>query len=371
MWFLFIGASPNLETRRLYPPKLKKENIGEKICCFRPMRKSGPAMYVENKYNKLIAHNYGHGGGGWSLAPGSAQYIVDKLKSEMKFRHFSKNEPIAVLGSGIIGLFTVLVLLQNGYRNITIFAEKFDKLPSNHAGGLWAPFHIGNISEIKDLIIEIGVRSYNFFAKIAKGENRYFSGCAKFMPAYFKEKNPNLEIFVNSILKPSKKVLVNFGHGNKKIMYEYSDIMIINTPLTLDRLNKEIRNHGVKYVKRKINSFDEVEQKIIVNCTGYGAKDLCNDNDMVSIQGHLIVLKKQNPKHLNYLLTVPIETGTINGFKVKRLYYIIPRQDPGLPKTQIGVIGGTLVEGAGEAHPNTKEFKKIIDRACKFYGLRR
>ena len=49
-----------------------------------------------------------------------------------------------------------------------------------------------------------------------------FINCAKFMPAYFNDKNPNLEIFVGSILKPAKKVIVDFGTGNKRIMYAYT-----------------------------------------------------------------------------------------------------------------------------------------------------
>ena len=54
------------------------------------MRRCGPAMYVESRYNKIIAHNYGHGGGGWSLGPGSAKYVIDKLELEIKTRKLSK-----------------------------------------------------------------------------------------------------------------------------------------------------------------------------------------------------------------------------------------------------------------------------------------
>ncbi|MCP3660744.1 MAG: FAD-binding oxidoreductase [Bacteroidetes bacterium] len=364
-------SGSKLERRKLLPPKLKKENIKLKISCYRPVRKTGPAMYVENRNNKVIAHNYGHGGGGWSLAPGAAKYVIDKLDLEIKARHLSKNEPIVVIGAGIIGLFSVYELIKKGYTNITIVAEDFSELPSNHAGGLWSPFHIGDISAMKDLVLQIGINSYKFFADIAKGKNDDFKFCAKFMPAYFKEKNRDLELFVGSVLKPAKQVLADFGNGNTKKMYVYDDIMIINTPLTITKLTNKLMNNSVKYVKKTLNSFQELEEKIIVNCSGYGSKKLCNDKNMVSVQGHLLVLKNQNPKSLNYLLTVPIEEGFINGYKVKRLFYIIPRHDPGTPESSIGVIGGTLIEGVEKDVINAEEFNKIIERAKKFYGIKK
>ena len=91
---------------------------------------------------------------------------------------------------------------------------------------------------------------------------------------------------------------------------------------------------------------------------------------MKSVQGHLIVLQNQDPKKLNYLLTVPIEETIINGHKAKRLFYIIPKRNPEDPETSIGVIGGTLIEGAEEDTPNIEEFDKIIQRAKRFYGIK-
>ena len=202
------------------------------------MRTIGPAMHIQHSTTKVIAHNYGHGGGGWSLAPGCAKYVIDKLDLEMKYRGMNKNEPITVLGAGIIGLFSAYELIRKGYNNITIVADNFDQLPSNHAGGLWSPFHIGDISLIKDLILQIGIYSYDFFASIAKGQNDIFENCAKFMSAYFNTKNEDLELFVGSVLSPAKKVLADFGNKKTKIMYAYDNIMIINTPLMISKLKK-------------------------------------------------------------------------------------------------------------------------------------
>ncbi|MCP3660024.1 MAG: FAD-dependent oxidoreductase [Bacteroidetes bacterium] len=356
-----------LERRILNPPNLEEENIDKKIVCYRPIRKNGPAMYLQTLEDKIIAHNYGHGGGGWSLAPGSAEYVINKLDARMKQLGMSKKEPIVVVGAGIIGLFSVFELIKKGYKNITIIAEDYNQLPSNHAGGLWSPFHIGDISKKKDKILTIGIKSYNFFLNIAKGKDKYFECCAKVMPAYFLKRNPDLELFVGTILKPAKQIIADFNNGFSKKMYVYDNTMIMNTPLIMSKLTDITIANNVKHIKRKIKSFSELKAKVIVNCTGYGAKQLCNDDNMVSMQGHLIVLKKQNPNNLNYLMTVPFEESYLDGHKIKRLYYLIPRHDPGTPETRIGVIGGTLVEGVEKGVDNSQEFNKVIQRARKFY----
>lgn len=365
-----IFCQCTLQKRILNPPYLEKENIAKRIVCYRPIRKTGPAMYIETRENKIIAHNYGHGGGGWSLAPGSAQYIIEKLDQKMKALGMDKKEPIIIIGAGVIGLFSVYELIKKGYKNITIIAEDYNQLPSNHAGGLWSPFHIGDISNRKEFIKKIGINSYNFFLNIAKEKNKDFDCCAKVMPAYFVKKNKELELFVGSVLKPAKKILADFGNGTTRRMYVYDNTMIMNTPLIMSRLTDITINNNVKHIKKKIRTFSELKERVIINCSGYGSKELCNDNELISVQGHLLVLKNQNPKNLNYLLTVSFEKGFLNGHKIKRLYYIIPRHDPGTPFTKIGVIGGTLIEGVEKGTINGNEFDKIIERAKKFYGIK-
>jgi len=76
-------ARADVEVRNITPPKLDSAHLGREILCHRPMRRGMPNMSVEKKEGKVIAHNYGHGGSGWTLGPGSAAYVNDLLlKSE-------------------------------------------------------------------------------------------------------------------------------------------------------------------------------------------------------------------------------------------------------------------------------------------------
>ncbi|KAH7719086.1 hypothetical protein AAVH_13481, partial [Aphelenchoides avenae] len=54
------------------------------------------------KGEKIVAHNCGHGGCGWSLAPGAASYVGEHLARKMTALGYGNAEPICVIGAGVI-----------------------------------------------------------------------------------------------------------------------------------------------------------------------------------------------------------------------------------------------------------------------------
>jgi hypothetical protein len=63
------------------------------------------------------------------------------------------------------------------------------------------------------------------------------------------------------------------------------------------------------------------------------------------------------------------EAKTKSGQKVKRSFYIFPKKLPGSPEKDIGVIGGTFIEGATAETPNEEEFCILVKGAKRFYGI--
>jgi hypothetical protein len=57
------------------------------------------------------------------------------------------------------------------------------------------------------------------------------------------------------------------------------------------------------------------------------------------------------------------------GQKVKRSFYIFPKHLPGTGPDDVGVVGGTFVEGATGDTPNRKEFDLMLEGAKRFYGM--
>ncbi|MBI2790343.1 MAG: hypothetical protein HYX61_00175 [Gammaproteobacteria bacterium] len=52
-----------------------------------------------------------------------------------------------------------------------------------------------------------------------------------------------------------------------------------------------------------------------------------------------------------------------------RMIYLFPKQIPGVAQGDIGVLGGTYIEGATSQTPNEEEFALMVHRAREFYGV--
>jgi len=373
---LFLAGNAFAETqvdiRKITPPKLEKTNLGKKILCHRPMRRGTPEMKVEHVGDKLIAHNYGHGGSGWTLGPGSANYVNNLLINSAQAQNLKKNSKITIIGAGALGLFTAYDLYNKGYHNLTIIADKFDDLTSHNAGGLLAPVSMDNSQEMQAIVDQIGIDAYKFYDSIAKNEMPDFKNGAKIVPTYFKTREDSgLEPYVGKVMKPAKDVVLDFGTGTTQKMVAYDDGIFIDTAVMMEDLTKFLKSKKVKFVKQKVEKLTAIDSKFIINCSGLGGKDLNSDNEMVSVQGHLIMLKDQNLKDLQHMILVYFgEAKTKSGQKVKRSFYMFPKKLPNTGENDVGVVGGTFIEGATSETPNTEEFDVMIKGAKEFYGIK-
>jgi glycine/D-amino acid oxidase-like deaminating enzyme len=359
------------EIRKIVPPKLDKAHLGKHILCHRPMREGSPEMNVVKSNNKIIANNYGHGGSGWTLGPGAANYVVSLLETEMAASKLGKNEPITVIGGGALGLFSATELVEKGYKNITVMAASFDDLTSHNAGGLLAPVSMDNEPEMQKLIDQIGIDAYKFYKEIALKQHKHFKEGAIIVPTYFEDRQDSgLEPYVGKVMQPAKDVVLDFGTGVTRAMVSYDDGIFMDTGKLMDLLYKNLEGK-VKFVTKKVENFAEVEDKVIVNCTGNGAKELAKDEKMVSVQGHLIMLENQEPKDINHMILVYFgKNKTKSGFDVKRSFYIFPKRTLGSNARDVGVIGGTFIEGATASTPNEEEFDIMLQGAKDFYGIK-
>ena len=359
------------EVRKITPPKLEAVHLGKKILCHRPMRRGSPSFTVNQVGNKYIVNNYGHGGSGWTLAPGAVQYVIGLLQKQAG-PSLKKESEITIVGAGTVGLFTALELINQGYTNITIIAEKFDDLTSHNAGGLIAPVSMDNDPELQKIVDKIGVDAYRFFAKVAKGEHPVIKAGAVIVPTYFeKREDSGLEPYVvDKVMQPAKDVILDFGNGTQRKMVAYDDGIFVDTGLLMQSLRQALEGK-VTFKQRKVTSFGEINSPFIFNCTGLGARELSKDDKMVSVQGHLIMLKDQNLQDLQHMILVYFAEGkTKGGKKIKRSFYMFPKKLLGSPQNDVGVIGGTFIEDADKNTPNEEEFDIMLKGAKDFYGIK-
>ncbi len=119
----------------LAPIRAHEDRLFRITVCTRPFRAQGPRIEVERVGDKLIVHNYGHGGSGWSLSWGSGALAVEKALTAAG----KSNPEVAVVGCGAIGLTTATLLQRAGLKPTIYAKERFPYVRSARATGTWTP----------------------------------------------------------------------------------------------------------------------------------------------------------------------------------------------------------------------------------------
>ncbi len=369
-WLFFISLGlHSMEIRYLTPPNLNPENVYQEVLCHRPAREGCPRVEREVINNKIVIHNYGHGSAGWSMGWGSAQAAVDLLQQSLDSAH-----DIVIIGGGVSGLMVGYLLIKAGYKPSAIIAREFDNLTSHKAGGFCCHQSKHPDSTIRDQINGWVAASFKTYKQIAQRQHPDFSCGARNIPGYFSDRTASdLEAYVSAgILHPAKDVIVDFKNGTQRQMVVYDDNVFIDTYDMIKNLQDYLKAHNVLFIQQEVSDLKSISSAIVFNCTGLGAKQLAqNDSaELMPVQGHLLLLKGQNPSDLQY--TLEVEFGgymTDTGFAAVDLCYILPKKLPGTPNDVIGVLGGTFIKGANSRTPHEKEFSKILQRASEFFGV--
>lgn len=344
-----------IEVRHLAPPKLSVEHLGTRKNCRRAVRQHGPRIDIEYRGEKIIAHNFGHGGAGWTLAPGSAQLIVKKLMQEVS----DISEPITVLGAGALGLFTAVELTLHGFYNITIVADQFDGLTSHNAGGLFMPTFVEPTQASNDILRA----SFITYAQIAQKKHSFLTG-ARFMPFYRSTHTTKFDQFIGRGMQPGKDVIVDFDNGTQKSMVVYDDCIFMDVEMLMQEMTNFLTEYGVMFETAHIASLDDVEADIVVNCAGLGANELVDDEHVVPMHGHLIMLKNQNPEGLDYIMAADYSENDDS-----RFFCFLPKRSLSSTPDEIGVIGGTFMSETDTRATDYLEFESVIEQAKEFLGI--
>jgi len=359
-----IFGSENLPVIRLAPPRIEQEYIDKHVTCIRPGRNGRFNLAAEIKDNTLLVHNYGASGAGWTLLFGLVQESINQLESMIEKNPIYQNQPVCVIGAGCMGLLTAILLQERGY-NVRIVAEQIEDLTSHTAGG----FFSGNSSlknaktvQEKNFVGNVWIESYNFYKSIAQGLHPLFSkDCARFIP-YFVGKNTEsyIEFYVGlGLMQPPLPVIIDFGTGTQREMKQYSTFFI-DVLKMMERMHDLIDQKNIDIQQQFVASFDDVPESIIFNCSGLGSKELAGDDQVLPVQGHLIMLKNQPT--LEYVIYEEFESVDQNGNVIEDYFYYIPKEQ--------GLLGGTFIKHEGSLTSNHHEFARILDRAADYFGVK-
>lgn len=349
-------------TVNLTPPHISPAHIHEKITCIRGHRERIFRVSTEIHGNKLICHNYGQGGAGWTFLFGCVNASLRHFEQQVAANPAFANKPIAVIGAGCYGLLTAILLARNGH-NIRIIAKDIDNLASFNAAGFFFPRARKKATPHERAIFEAyGIASYKTYLQIIQGDHPFIKSGPKLLPAYC-----GLAVdlglapsIAHGLINAPEKVTIDFGNGKSYDAMVYNTIFI-DAVTMMQELQRAIKELGIPITQTEINALSEVAEPIIFNCAGFGAKKLADDKRIVPVQGHLITLKDQPAmEQLNYMINVTVTMVNEHGIPRDELIYYAPKG--------AGIVGTTFIRGQASLTANGHEFDRLLQRCHDYFG---
>ena len=294
----------------LVPMRLSLDQLIDIKCCIRPLRAAGPNLGTEMVGDRLVIHNYGHGGSGWSLSWGSAEIAVGKALSVLP-------RNIAVVGCGIIGL-TSAIVAQRAGLGVTIYArDVIQRTRSFRASGSFTPSSrialVGPAGpQFGDTWEQMARFSWKMFRTmlglpgnpVAFGESYGVSddpivrrseaadpaitdsyettGLPRQNSEFAHLDSRIRDIVAQSVPMTAEENPFGTAHATR------SSHMYFNFPSYAQTLLDEFFARGGKFVMRDFHTpreLGELPERVIIHSTGYAARDLWNDQTVIPVRG--------------------------------------------------------------------------------------
>ncbi|HKG48515.1 MAG TPA: FAD-dependent oxidoreductase [Pyrinomonadaceae bacterium] len=334
------------DTKRHFAPvKVARNRIIREVVGLRPYRPSGFVVDAQRFGNKLLVHNYGHGGGGVTLSWGTASLAVDLARDFLIARSTAPPTRFAVLGCGVSGLSTALLLqrrFQNGPGTVTIYAKDLPPdTTSNIAGAWWSPTSVfetatPKFSEQFRQACRISNRAFQLLAGAEYG--------VRWIDTFElsrQEAALGRELAGGNDLYPQLEI-----HRDPENYFGFPFVkqfssMLIEPSIYLSALLRDFYIAGGRVVVKEFRSRRELaklREPVIFNCTGLGSRALFGDEELSPVRGQLEILLPQPEIDYCYL-----SSG-----------YMFPRRD-GI------VLGGTWDHDDWSLTPNSEQATGILE----------
>ncbi len=364
-----------VKVEKLTPPIITEETIDQKISCTRPMREGKFNISTEETDGKIIVNCYGHGGSGCTTVFGSVAKAIQLYEQK-----YGKNDkaPVRVIGTGIIGLTAAIELARRGYEVTGITAKELFDIPSWKNAGYFALVSVQTDPEEQANLNQIGMSTFLEYKKIYEGKHPYISSeCARFIPVYCsKDTDAGVEdLEAEGLIPPREYVTIDFGNGLIHENFIKFMTYFMDTTRIMVQLRQEVDRLGIKVQHKELKSFGELQEAVVFNCSGLGAKQLNKDDKMVAVRGHLLNLNEQaGLEHMDYMIYTKVK-----GDDGKDAYiYMFPKclqvtEDYPEGRKVFGTLGGTFIRDTDLLTDDQLkildkvEFKKMADRNMQFF----
>ncbi|MFE9494066.1 FAD-dependent oxidoreductase [Streptomyces collinus] len=235
-----------------------------------------------------------------------------------------------VVGSGVAGLTTAVVLAESG-RRVSVWArEPAERTTSAVAGGLWWPYRIEPeplvgawALETLRVYEELADRSAETGVRMVEGVHR---GARLDELGAWAGRVPGLRAVADGLA---------------------ARLPLIDMPAHLAWLRARLAEAGGTVREREVTDLTAVPAGAVVNCTGLGARSLVPDPAVRPVRGQLVLV--ENPGITTWFTSVDHASDAST--------YFFP-QPAGL------VLGGTAEEDAWSPEPDPATAAAIVERCA-------
>lgn len=351
-----VHAASLAAERQFAPVKVARNRVIREVVGLRPYRAEGFVVAAEQVGQKLLIHNYGHGGAGVTLSWGTASLAVDLaqpiLQTALPGRRVSRTSlnparHFAVLGCGVSGLSTARLLqrrFQNGPGTVTIYAKNLPpETTSNIAGAFWYP----SSSFDSEVVTPQFTEQFRTACRISNRAFQLLVGpeygvrwieCFELLQT---ESSLSHEILGGAQLYPQTEIHRDPDHYFGFPFVRNFNSMMIEPSVYLSALLRDFYVAGGRVVVQEFHSRAEVsrlKEPVIFNCTGLGARALFGDEALEPVRGQLEILLPQPEIDYCYLANSS---------------YMFPRRD-GI------ILGGTFQHNKWSLEPNADDANAIL-----------
>ncbi|HYK69043.1 MAG TPA: FAD-dependent oxidoreductase [Streptosporangiaceae bacterium] len=256
---------------------------------------------------------------------------------------------VLVIGAGVIGLTTAICLAEAGLTVLVVSAEQPRQTTSAAAGALWGPHLVGMDERIGRWAAITLERLEELRApRLGAGA---LAGIVRTVPGIAATATPSSEppeYAAAGSLTPCLPGEVPAGYATAWRLAA----PLIAMPDYLDYLAERLsRAGGTITVGAPLTTLADArdaapEARVIVNCTGYGARHLVPDHDVEAVRGQAVVVR--NPGIAEFFVG--------SGAAHWPLTYLFPHDD-------VVLLGGTEEHGSSSREPDASTAERIV-AAC-------
>ncbi|MYU23986.1 FAD-dependent oxidoreductase [Streptomyces sp. SID8352] len=246
-------------------------------------------------------------------------------------------DEIVVLGGGVIGLTTAVVLAERGRRVRLWTREPVERTTSAVAGALWWPYRVEPVA----LARRWALRSLDVYEELAARPGE--TGVRMVEGVLGETGREEVEGWAAARL-PGLRAATAGEYAGTGL---WARLPLIDMAAHLPWLRARLLAAGGTVESRAVARLSEADAPVVVNCTGLGARELVPDPSVRPVRGQLVVV--ENPG----IRTWVVSTDPVSG----EMAYFFPQ--PGRL-----LLGGTAEEDAWSAEPDPAVAAAIVRRCA-------